>query len=789
MKKIYLFFLLLIWSFSVFSQNTITLSFSGKDFISHNAVVLDSVFLQNLTHNSDTTLYGSDSHLTVNAIWPVGINEITASGSRELILNQNYPNPFHGSTTVSIYMDYAGPMNLILSDGLGRKLAEYQGKFDKGFHSFSVSASGYGVLILTLSDNKNYKSIKIINAGQSLAADAIQYLGQMPYIVKSNLKSQESSGLIFFLGNQIQLTAYANGFFEKTIVDNPTKDTTYTVYMEPIGITQPAVTTSAVEYVTESYVRCGGNVTYDGGAEVTGRGVCWSTSPNPTPADNYFNNGTGTGEFVSYISGLTPNTLYHFRAFASNSTGTSYGEDITATTHFQIVSWYLPGDYVVASYPESVYQNWSPLYSPGIQNTDASSLNVEGYVYMANNSNQWKIATNPDWTGINYGPGAGGVLNPDIGSTNFYSPKGYYKININPSTLTYSFVATSWGVIGSATSQGWWDETALTYNPGLQTWRGGISMVPGLFCFRANHSWDYFYYSTTGNSSLSTNGTFISVDQNADYYVVLDLSHPNAYTFSANCWGVLGSATNNGWLSDQNLTWDTTNKVLSTIIPLTVGEIKFRANHGWVTYLGGDINALAYGGANIPITEAGEYQISLDLGKAIPSCTITKLVSFLPMVTTAAVSAIDQTSVTCGGNVTYDGGTILTKRGVCWSVLPSPTIDDSLIENGYGRGEFVSYISGLSPNTLYHFRAYAVNSSGASYGEDIVATTLYPACNWYIPGDYVVESYPGSDYGQWAPSASPMIKNTNASPLNVEGYVYMANTSNHLHSGRTGLPE
>jgi hypothetical protein len=77
----------------------------------------------------------------------------------------------------------------------------------------------------------------------------------------------------------------------------------------------------------------GGNITSDGGASITARGVVWSTAQNPTIAlSTKTSNGTGVGNFVSNISGLTPNTTYYVRAYATNSMGTAYGNEITFTT-------------------------------------------------------------------------------------------------------------------------------------------------------------------------------------------------------------------------------------------------------------------------------------------------------------------------------------------------------------------------------------------------------------------------------------------------------------------------
>ena len=92
------------------------------------------------------------------------------------------------------------------------------------------------------------------------------------------------------------------------------------------------VSTTSISSVTESSLTCNGNITNDGGAAVTSRGVCWSTNPTPTTADSKTLNGMGTGAFSATISGLSPGTTYYFRAYAINSVGTSYGSQLTQTT-------------------------------------------------------------------------------------------------------------------------------------------------------------------------------------------------------------------------------------------------------------------------------------------------------------------------------------------------------------------------------------------------------------------------------------------------------------------------
>lgn len=95
-----------------------------------------------------------------------------------------------------------------------------------------------------------------------------------------------------------------------------------------------------------------------------------------------------------------------------------------------------------------------------------------------------------------------------------------------------------------------------------------------------------------------------------------------------------------------------------------------------------------------------------------------------PMVTTLVPSAIQSTSATAGGFVTADGGASVTERGVCWGSTANPALSLPHTHDGSGTGSYMSSLTGLSPNTTYHIRAYAVNSSGAGYGGDIAFMTL-----------------------------------------------------------------
>lgn len=95
----------------------------------------------------------------------------------------------------------------------------------------------------------------------------------------------------------------------------------------------------------------------------------------------------------------------------------------------------------------------------------------------------------------------------------------------------------------------------------------------------------------------------------------------------------------------------------------------------------------------------------------------------LPTISTALVTSISSLTATSGGNIISDGGAPITSRGICWSTSANPTIQNSKTADGTGTGSFTSNITGLTENTFYYLRAYAVNSAGIVYGNEITFTT------------------------------------------------------------------
>ena len=193
----------------------------------------------------------------------------------------------------------------------------------------------------------------------------------------------------------------------------------------------PTVSTTAISSINLTTAVGGGNITNDNGYAVTSRGVCWSTSQNPTSdLTTKTSDGTGTGVFTSNINGLTPGTKYYVRSYATNISGTGYGNEISFTTYNSDAITDIEGNYynivkigtqtwLKENLKVTHYRNndeipnvtdlssWSNLTSGGYcnYNNDVSNVNLYGRLYnayaTADNRNLcptgWHVPTEYEW--------------------------------------------------------------------------------------------------------------------------------------------------------------------------------------------------------------------------------------------------------------------------------------------------------------------------------------------------------------------------------------------------------
>ncbi|MFH1159429.1 MAG: hypothetical protein V1733_00575 [bacterium] len=394
----------------------------------------------------------------------------------------------------------------------------------------------------------------------------------------------------------------------------------------------PTVFTSPVTNITQTTATSGGHVTSDGGSPVTARGVCWSTSSNPTTSDSHTLDSSGTGVFVSHLTGLTLNTFYYVRAYATNSVGTAYGNELTFTT--------LPAPVLPTVFTTAVTNITQHTATSGghITSDGGSPVTARGVC--------WSTSSNPTTANSHTLDGSGtGVFVSNL-------------TGLTPNTLYY-VRAYATNSVGTAYGN---ELTFTTLPPVLPTvFTTAVTNITQHTATSGGH------VTSDGGSSVTARGVCWSTSPNP--------TTANNHTLDGSGTGVFVS----------NLTG---------LTPNTLYYVRAYATNSVGTAYG---NELTFTTLPAPV---------------------------LPTVFTTAVTNITQDTATSGGHVTSDGGSPVTARGVCWSTSSNPTTANSHTLDGSGTGVFVSNLTGLTPNTLYYVRAYATNSVGTAYGNELTFTTL-----------------------------------------------------------------
>lgn len=327
MKRFLPTFVMLLSFLSVSSQ-TVTLSFTGRDDNNH-FIPLNRVVITDITQSwRDTILYPD----TIYVMNTVGIEEYDDVSF--FSLSQNVPNPFDGISDFSLLMPKSGKVSIEIIDLNGRKITSYSNELQAGRHTLRVQLANRQGYVLTARCGKDKSSIKMMNTGNA-GLDCILYVGEgTSHLLTSQLKDGKGeSNHPFQVGDDMEYIGYvvidSAEYQSQTIQQQQVLSENFILNFQVQGEdTTPelaVVTTDSVTNIGSDEATCGGNVTADGNDTVTARGVCWSTSPNPTLGDSYTTDGMGMGSFTSNLTGLMPGTTYYVRAYATNSEGTAYG--------------------------------------------------------------------------------------------------------------------------------------------------------------------------------------------------------------------------------------------------------------------------------------------------------------------------------------------------------------------------------------------------------------------------------------------------------------------------------
>lgn len=486
----------------------------------------------------------------------------------------------------------------------------------------------------------------------------------------------------------------------------------------------PTVTTTDVTDITASTAKSGGNITNNGGFEVTARGVCWNTMGSPDLNDLHTTNGNGNGTFTSNITGLQLGTTYYVRAYATNSKGTTYGAEKTFTTPSGSVT-------INFSQPTNVTAS-SATCTAEITDDGGAPIAFRGFC----------------WSTSQYPTSDGNHVELGMGSGSFYStitslqPSTTYYIRayaVNAAGTHYSTqqtITTTSGlpVLTTATVS---NITATTAQSGGNiTSDGGFSVTARGVCWNTMGNPDL-------NGSHTTNGTGIgSFTANLTNLTPGTTYHVRAYatnstgtvygneqTFTTNdglphvTTGTVSNITATSAVCSGNVTADGGFSVTARgVCWNTMGNPDLNSSH---TTNGTGTGTFTANMTNL--TPGTTYHVRAyatnSTGTVYGSETTFTTSSGSVGISISNATNITAVSATCTGNITSDGGSAVTERGFCWSTSQYPVATGSHIAVGNGTGSFTSSITNLSPSTTYYVRAYAINAAGTSYSSQINFST------------------------------------------------------------------
>jgi uncharacterized protein (TIGR02145 family) len=488
------------------------------------------------------------------------------------------------------------------------------------------------------------------------------------------------------------------------------------------------LTTSAVTNVTVNSATSGGSITDDGGAEVTARGVCWGTSSNPSVSDSHTTDDKGVGSFVSNITGLTPNTLYHVRAYATNSAGTAYGNEVTFTSTPIVVATLtttavtsitltaaVSGGNITADGNAAVTAKgvcWATTTAPTISNSKTSDGTGTGSFTsslsgLLPNTKYYLRAYATNSAGTSYG-------NEVSFTTSQIAVPTLTTTAVTSITLT---TAVSGGNItadggGAVTAKGvCWATTAnpTTSDPKTVDGTGTGSFTSSLSGLLPATTYHLRAYAT--NSSGTAYGNDVTFTTSPIAVPTLTTTAATSVTLSTALSGGNITADGGGAITARGVCWTTTADP-------TINDSKTTDGTGTGSFISSLAGLLP--GTTYHIRAYATNSSGTAYGNDVSFTTSPIAV---PTLTTTAVTSVTLTTAVSGGNITADGGGAITARGICWATTTTPTISNFLTTDGTGSGSFTSNLSVLLPATTYYVRAYATNSAGTAYGNEVSFTT------------------------------------------------------------------
>ncbi len=480
----------------------------------------------------------------------------------------------------------------------------------------------------------------------------------------------------------------------------------------------PTLTTTSISDITETSASSGGEITNSGGTAVISRGICWSTSPSPTIGDNKTTNGSGTGTFSTSMTGLTKSETYYVRSYATNSIGTAYGNQLSfkaeilefTTTELTSISdkEAYSGVTIITGGGYNILSKgvcWSSSQNPTLE--DSYTLDGAGSVSVSTkisglipSSTYYVRAYVTNTQGTFYGNQLSFVTLPPqsliIGNYEWMKFNLNVSVFRNGDTIPEAKTAEEWIAAGNNQSPAWcyYNDDPLNgavYGK-LYNWyavNDSRGLAPDGWNIPTNNDWSTLVTAVGGST-----------------YAGRNLKEAGTAHWSANY------GTNSSGFTALPGGWRITD---GTFVTLTT------QGNWWSSSVYGSDWAYYFYLTSTTVKSYQAYKVR-NFGMSVRCLRLMTT----PTISTLPVTDIYATYASSGGSISSDGGSDVIARGVCWSTYPNPTIDDSKTTNGDNVGAFTSSMTGLTEETTYYVRAYATNSMGTAYGNEIMFATARP---------------------------------------------------------------
>lgn len=494
---------------------------------------------------------------------------------------------------------------------------------------------------------------------------------------------------------------------------------TFVTGSSPFVVLPTVITANVTEITTVSAI-CGGEVTNNGGGNITARGICWSTSANPTINDSHTTDGSGIGLFVSNIIGLTSNTTYHVRAYATNEAGIAYGLDeefVTLGGGTGVPTGAINGLFTINENGDQVYFSQGNLQYQASTNTWRFAENQWDYVgsevvsegqpggnvvgssnhLISSNYNGWIDLLGWGTSGYNHGAIA---YQPWSTSSN---PDDYWAYGIQDIYLPYQDGRADWGYNpisnGGNTTKQWrtlsnreWYyllELRIT-SSGIRWTYGTVHGVHGIIVVPDNLTKDNF-------DLIENHNTYSDNIINATEWKTLE-NDGTVFLPAA------------GLRSGQN-------------VVLNFGRTSVRYNGCYWSSTCNENSSAVYG-----VVWSGNYPSSFynTGGTRCDGYSVRLIHDINPIATSnielPQVITKEITGNVVVGEVVEDGGSAVLERGFVVGQEPNPIHEFMPYMVGSGLGYFSKTFDFLVPNTTYYVRAYAINAAGIAYGDNLEFT-------------------------------------------------------------------